>query len=316
MNDYSGYKMAHEKAAFYRIPESGFYRLSGTDRVDFLQRQTTNDITNLTANGAIMTVLTSAKARIQDVFWLIDEGETIGLMALPGRGTATFEFLRGRIFFNDQVSLSDHSPEYCQLLLEGPQAAEGLAALGLPRLGLAKVGRGSGSEIPIVAIAQTGLSGIGYRLLAPETQFESIVGILRQAGLNALSQQEYEILRVEAGLPGENSELTADYTPLEMGLLDLAISQTKGCYTGQEVIARQVNFDKITRSLVGLRLDAPVQVSESVSSNGKPVGKVTSVAHSPRFGDIALAVLKRPFEKAGTKVNLGENQAVVSALPF
>jgi tRNA-modifying protein YgfZ len=316
MNDLRGYEQAREEAAYYQIPEPGFLRLSGKDRVDFLQRQTTNDIRKLTADLAVMTVLTTPKARIQDIFWLIDEGESIGLITLPGRSAATFEFLRGKIFFNDDVSLSDHIPEYCQLLLEGPDAADGLTALGLPQPDLAEVVRGPGNETPIVAIAQPGLSGIGYRLLFPEKKPESEVDRLMQAGLIALRKPEFELLRIEAGLPGGNSELTADYTPLEMGLLDLAISQTKGCYTGQEVIARQVNFDKITRSLVGLRLSSPVQIGESVSIDGKPAGKVTSMVHSPRFGDIALAVLKRPFEKTGTKVNLGDQAAKVTALPF
>ena len=308
--------MAREKAAYYQIPEPGFMRLSGKDRVDFLQRQTTNDINTLSANQALMTVLTTPKARIQDVFWLIDDGETTGLITLPGRGTETFEFLRARIFFNDDVSLSDHSREMCQIFLEGPNVADGLTVLGLKPVGLSEVTRSSMEGAPILAIAQNGVSGLGYRVLVPKEQYEVVAQKLNHAGLIPLSNQDYEVLRVEAGLPGEMNELTADYTPLEVGLLDLAISQTKGCYTGQEVIARQVNFDKITRSLVGLRLDAQVQVGESISSDGKPAGKVTSVVQSPRYGDIALAVLKRPFNQVGTKVALGDQQVEVSALPF
>lgn len=97
---------------------------------------------------------------------------------------------------------------------------------------------------------------------------------------------------------------------------------TKGCYTGQEVIARQVNFDKVTKQMVGLRLEEDLNSGKRVWSleNRQPAGNVTSFATSPRLGSIALAVLKRPFHEPGTQVVVGEQEqgvgGVVVPLPF
>lgn len=316
MNERFGYKASLEKATFFNIPEAGFLRISGNDRVDFLQRQSTNDVASLTSNSAIMTVLTSPKARIQDVFWLIDAGESIDVITLPQRSNTTFDFLRSRIFFNDNVSISDHSHDYSQIILDGPQAATGLAAINIMPINPSGVKRVSFDDAQITVFGKTGFSESAYHLILPTSITERVIEKFTEAGLVSLDADTYEVLRVEAGLPGEANEFTDDYTPLEVGLLEPAISRTKGCYTGQEVIARQVNFDKITRSLVGLRLDAPVLVGDTVSVEDKSAGKVTSVAHSPRLGDIALSVLKRPFNQVGSKVSIGDTLAEVSELPF
>jgi len=108
---------------------------------------------------------------------------------------------------------------------------------------------------------------------------------------------------------------------LNFDLLD-AISLDKGCYTGQEVIARQITYDKVTKRLVGLRLDNPVEAGERVWADGKPSGKISSSVISPSFGPIALAYLKRPYHQPGSKVWVAKSSeqaglpAVVTKLPF
>jgi folate-binding protein YgfZ len=132
-----------------------------------------------------------------------------------------------------------------------------------------------------------------------------------------LSPEAYEVRRVELGLPGPARELTEDYTPLETNL-DAAISDSKGCYTGQEIIARQVTYDKITKRMAGLKLQAPVAAGAAVHVEGRGAGEVTSAVHSPNCGAIALAILKRPHHAPGTAVTVGEEgtRGVVVALPF
>jgi len=316
MSDLKSYHSAIESAAFFVIPEPGYLSISGKDRVDFLQRQTTNDVVSLTSNNALMSVLTSPKARILDVFWLIDEEDGIGIVTLPGRSADTFDFLRSRIFFNDDVSLTDQSQDFAQIVLQGPKAAESLTALGFPIVEISHTGLGELEGEKIACIGQPGFGGISYRLLVPMTGLDELKGKFTHLGIHQMNVKEFDNLRIEAGLAGEANELTEDYTPLEVGLLDIAISNTKGCFTGQEIIARQVNFGKITRKLVGLFTSSLVQEGASVVVDGKPAGKVTSVVHSPRFGDIALAVLKRPFEQAGTIVKIGDTKAEVIELPF
>src|SRR5690606_39681801 len=113
------------------------------------------------------------------------------------------------------------------------------------------------------------------------------------AGAVPLGEEAYDVLRVEAGLPASGTELTEDFTPLETGLA-YTVSTSKGCYTGQEVLARQINYDKVSRQLVGLRLKEPAPAGSAVRAEGRPAGTVTSVVLSPEHGWIALAVVRRP----------------------
>lgn len=316
MPDLSAYQRALESAAIYKIKDPGYLSIRGNGKVDFLQRQTTNDLRQLDATHTLTSVLTTPNARIVDVFRLLIEGENIGVLTLPGRGASTAGFLRGRIFFNDDVSLEDHSQDFDQIILQGNLASDLLATLDVQVPGLGEISQVDIDEFQGIIIGHSGKVDLGFRLLFPSKAAEKVTSILEDGGAVLLGEETYHVLRVENGIPGAQGELTEDFTPLEVGLLGTAISQTKGCYTGQEVIARQVNFDKITRSLVGLRLSAVVKAGQQVRVEGKPAGQVTSVVKSPRFGEIALAVVKRPYNQTGTKVNIGDIEAVVVDLPF
>jgi folate-binding protein YgfZ len=156
----------------------------------------------------------------------------------------------------------------------------------------------------VIADGQRGLSGTGYRLLVPSAGWNTVEQKLTGARAEQLSDESYHILRVEAGLPAAGAELTEEFTPLEAGL-DYAVSGAKGCYTGQEVLARQTTYDKVTQHLVCLRLDAPARVGERLWAEGKSVGVITSTATSPRLGAIALGMVRRPYHEAGAALVLG-----------
>ncbi len=315
MIEISAYHAALQGAGIYRVPDPGYLRLSGVDRVEYLQRQTTNDIDLLDSNLALTSVLTSPTARILDVLTLLEEGDQIGLLTLPGRSDNTASFLRGRIFFNDDVRLEDLSGEFDQIMLFGPTASDTLASLGMNPPGEGEVSRGSfdGTSISVIGVHAGEPENL---ILIPKNFTENAVSALESAGASQISEEIFWLLRIEKGIPGARGELNEAFTPLEMGLQEAAISLTKGCYTGQEIIARQVNYDKVTRRLVGLRLSAPVDPGVQVRADGKPAGQITSIASSPRFGAIALAVLKRPYDQAGTHVNVEDVQAKVVELPF
>ena len=162
--------------------------------------------------------------------------------------------------------------------------------------------------------------GLGYRLTCQSSQAPALLAALDHAGAVRLSYETFDLLRIEAGVPAGGQELTDEYTPLEAGL-GWAVSASKGCYTGQEVIARQITYDKVTRHLAGLRLNHPVQAREEVFSaeEERQVGTITSAGISPRLGPIALAILRRPYDQPGTQVTLGINNglaATVVSLPF
>lgn len=316
-----GYQASLDAAAFFRPAQPGCLQFSGEDRLGFLQRQSTNDLRSLTAQRSLLTVLTTPSARIIDVLRLLDRGETMLALTLPGFAENSARYLKSRIFFMDKVRLEETSASFCQIDLEGPQAGQALAALGLGcaaqvDMAAAHVWQGQ----PITVICQPGLSGLGYRLLGPAALSEALENALLSGNVTRLSEAAYHTRRVEAGQPWAAQELSGEYTPLETGL-ESAVSHTKGCYTGQEVIARQVTYDKITQRLVGLKLQQPAQAGERLWAEERLVGQLTSVVESPRFGALGLAVVKRPFFEPGSLVRVGPalesaSPAVIASLPF
>lgn len=313
------YQAAYEGAVWFCPPEPGFLRLSGEDRLDFLQRQSTNDLRRLRPDRAVVTVLTSPTARILDVLTVFDLGDALGVLTLPGHGSRTARELRGKIFFMDRVTVADNSRDFAQIDLEGPQAGALLQRLGLNAAPAADgVGVFIAAGFETRAIGHQGLRGVGFRLLVPAEGREAVTAALAAAGAVSLSVAVYDILRVEAGLPGP-VELTEEYNPLEANL-DAYVAENKGCYTGQEVIARQITYDKVTRRLVGLRPEAPVPVEAEVLAEGRTVGQVTSAVLSPRLGPLALAYVKRPFNQPDTRLIVRHDgqdiPAVVAVLPF
>ncbi len=307
-----GYRAALEGAVYYPLLDAGYLRLAGPDRVDFLQRQTTNDIRNLTAYRSVTTVLTSPTARILDVLTLTPDVDALGVITLPGRGSATLQFLHSRIFFKDRVTLTDASQDIAQIDLEGARVAEALIQLGIDIPTPDAIDETKLENLPLRVIARQELTGPACRVLAPSSHLGDVMRLLENAGLQPLSSPSREVLRIEAVQPGSAAELIGEYTPLEVGLNGL-ISDTKGCYTGQEVIARQISYDKVTRHLVGISLTEPAPVGSVVEAEGKVAGKITSVAVSPRFGPIALGVLKRPWHVPGTELLISDGERRIRA---
>lgn len=316
-----GYQSALERAAWFLVEDAGYLRLRGMDRIDFLQRQSTNDLRRLSDNGIVSSVLTSPVARILDVLTLIPESGVLGVITLTGRSRSTLEFLRKRIFFMDKVTLQDASEQVAQIELIGTLAGELSGVLGaqFPAPGTWALVRVDGFAVRLVASAES--PNPSCRLLVRRHKLDRVSGWLKKKGLERLSKESCEVLRIEAGRPGADHELTEDYTPLEASLAHL-ISEGKGCYTGQEVLARQKTYDKVTRQLVGIMLSEPVNTGAVVAVEGRNVGTVTSAGLSPRFGPIALAIVRRPHNLSGTTVSVlisdGDRgiNGTVQALPF
>jgi folate-binding protein YgfZ len=251
---------------------------------------------------------------------VIDEGEDrLGVLTLPGQADQTTGFLKSRIFFMDKVSVKDESDKFAQFNLLGNPEKEMLQRLGIP----IEQGVNSNLDVDLVDPPMRVLSHrvMGWRLVVPREHQEKAISFLQVQHYQALSEINYEILRVESGIPAPRHELVEDYTPLEVGF-EWAISDSKGCYTGQEVLARQVNYDKVTRQLTGLKLKEKPQLKNKLYAQGSNQlqGMITSSVISPRFGKIALAVVKRPYHQPGRELFInkddGRIEAVTTGLPF
>ena len=317
------------ESAFFPILYGGYLYIEGEHQVSFLQRQTTNDIRMLSPGGCMISVLTSPAGRILDVLSVLNGGKTqsggsgsqgLNLVTLPGRGRTTTTYLKSHIFFMDKVTVEDRSQDFIQIEVFGLQVESQFRTLGYPRLPAEGEVLSVEGENPGLIYKTQGTIGLGFRIIASAVQGEWWISSLRRAGATQLDWPEFNLLRVEVGIPWVEAELNEDYTPLETNLVG-AISYSKGCYTGQEVIARQTTYDKVTQHLCGLRLEKRVEPGARLLAEGKRVGKVTSVAESSRFGWIALAMIKRPYHQPGSVLDVATDsgepvRAQTVTLPF
>ena len=244
-----GYEAASSGAVLIDRSAEGRFELRDRDRLDLLQRMSTNDLRALAIGQGRSTVLTTALARIIDRLILYERGDATAALTLAvcgvGRTATIRAWLQRHIFFQDKVQTRDVSAETCQFGLFGVNAGSVVShfvpdASDLPMHHFYEFKLAG--EIVLLARSYP-LAGDGFTLIAAVAAREAILTAFGQAiGLTNVVQGTdgdtlYELLRIEAGLALAGSELSEDYLPLEAGLWD-SISFSKGCYTGQEIIAR------------------------------------------------------------------------------
>jgi folate-binding protein YgfZ len=296
----ASYAAAKSGLAFYQIPNPGTLLFAGATRIEYLQRQTTNDLGLLTPASVVPNMLTNASGRILEVFTLVAIGDQIALLTQPGHAPGLAAYFKKHIFFNDQVTIEDASTTWSHLELRGPQTTHALTSLGfnaIPNLdGLAS------SDFNGQTIFAFGIDSFdthpAFMLFVPSGLADLLTATFAQLNAVALAPASRELFRIEARLPGDH-EFTDANTPFELGLARY-VSATKGCYTGQEVLARQVTYDKIVRQLSSLSSSEPIPVGSAVQIDGKTLGNVSSAAISPARGPLALAVLRKPFASGDT----------------
>jgi len=308
------------------LRDQGWLRLAGRDRRDFLQRLSTNDFRRLAPGGGLPTVLCSATGRVIALLTVYAAEAVLWLRTPPGRAAALAGYFSRLIFWNDEVEVSDESGAVAQFGLFGPSSADLLA--GLLGAGVADLPPYAWRDGEIAGVRLTVHRGgelevAAWTLVASAASGDVLFTQLAQTAPQ-LTAGQVEVLRVERGIPAWGHELSDQVTPLEAGLR-AAISDNKGCYTGQEVIARQLNYDKVTRRLVGLRLPADAPVMElagaPVGGAGKRDGFIGTAVWSPALaGPIALAILPRDLSQPGTVAHIkhgdAEWAAEVAELPF
>ncbi|MCW5878440.1 MAG: hypothetical protein KIS80_06195 [Anaerolineales bacterium] len=304
------YQAAKEGVAYFTLSAPGLLRFTGDTYVEFLQRQTSNDLGLLSPQQVVPSLLTSAQGRVLEHFSLAQDGGSLLMLTQPGHGPGLATYFQKRIFFNDQVAIQDQSDAYAQIELHGPLAVQALARLGLePVAALDGLRAAEWQGHPVHLITQSGYgSPYSVLLLLPKPAAPVLLASLQLPELNT---SQRELLRIEAGLPGD-PEFNHQYTPFELGL-DRLVSATKGCYTGQEVLARQVTYDKVVRKLAQVSSQQPLAPGQRLRAEGKPVGEITSAAASPTDGHLALAVLRRPHDQAGVTLTTenGENAVIL-----
>ena len=314
------YQALVDGAAILLRPTAGVIILTDSDRSDFLHRMTTNEINKLKAGQSAVTVLTNPTARIEQVFTVVARPDELWLLPAPDQTVALERHLRGQIFFMDKVKVRNGSETYKRLRVMGPQATTVLTQCELTVSSLAN---GAWLEHDgILVLKQEHYDLPGYEVIVQTTPQDdlleqSLIKRLQAAGATLLTDERaYQSRRIELGLPLPGYELINEYNPLEAEL-GWSCAENKGCYTGQEIIARQITYDKVTKRLVGLRSEALLTPGAELFAAGRNVGTVTSVAYSPTLGaPIALAIIKRPHNEVNTALQVADQPVTVTALPF
>ncbi len=298
------YQQAIEGCGLYDQTDYARMWATGRDRVDLIHRMSTNDLLNLAVNEGRATVLTTAVARMVDRIIVLNLGERALVLGSRGTGTIIRRWLSSYIFFNDDVKFTDAGDELGQFVLFGPKAGSVAEALAPGASGLKLYQVIQTNEV-IVGRGDA-LAGESYFVVAPQARMGELREVATAAGAAEVDGEVYEVVRVESGLPEYGHEIGEGFIPLEAGLWD-DISFSKGCYIGQEIIARMESRGKLAKTLVGLKAAQPLQPGS---------GPVTSATFSPRFGWIGMGFLKPAEAEPGATVEAGGTQATVAPLPF
>ena len=289
--------------------------LSGESAIDLLHRISTNDLRGLHVNEGRPTIFTNANARILDRVAVYRRENSLFALGEPGRGAALRTYLQRNIFFGDDVQLNDLSARTCQLELHGPAAAEVIAKV-VPDSATLDVMTGCEAEIGGHAVY------LARRRPVCQQRWTVVVSIEGAGALWTLFSDQgarpagsliYNVLRVRAGFPSVGRELSEQFIPLEIGLWD-EVSFTKGCYTGQEIIARMESRNRLAKTLVRLQLEQQVDPPAQIFHEGRGVGQLTSCVTAPDGVIFALGVIKPALAEPGQVFDIGGTHATVIAL--
>ena len=287
--------------------------LLGADRARFLHGQVTNDINGLGEFTGCYAALVNAKGKMESDLFAYRLADEILLDFEPGL-TAAVQARLERYVIAEDVEIADVAPHFGLLTMQGPQAEAILTELDLPAptepLTVAQ------TEDEIYIVHQPRLGTDGFDLFIPIDAMnawrERLATIAPRCQMPA-----FEKARVLATIPQFGVDLTTDNLPPEGGLETRAISYAKGCYIGQEIIARIRTYGKVNKVLRGLSLEGAAAIGDPVMHEGTPVGTLSSVCHEP---SAALAIIKRTACESGTVLSVdtknGSVSAQVATLPF
>jgi tRNA-modifying protein YgfZ len=290
------YRQLREECGLVERRDRGLLVVSGPEAAEYLQGQLTNDTEAIEPGRWIYAALLDRKGHMQadmrvlrpeagPELWLDLEPEGL---AAAGRHLQMYKIGR-------EVEVVDASDGHTLLSLIGPLA----------------------TEIARSAESASLRTDAGVDLIVPAAQRDRVRDALLGAGAVEVSPEAAEIVRIEAGRPRFGAEMGTETMPAEAGIVEQAVSFTKGCYIGQETVARLHYKGKPNRHLRGLRFSGPARSGDALRLGEKEVGTVGSAAISPALGPIGLAILRREAEPGAT-LAVGEDgvTATVVALPF
>lgn len=323
----------------------GVMEITGHDAARFLQSQTTNDVFSLKSGEGQLSALLDRKAHIQAIFSLHKLGDAYWLLTEKSRIPVIAEHF-DKFVIMDEVFTTDHTDEFAVILCQGSQARNFMTAL-FPEYGFqdspaeyalvrAPYKNVSGKMVSCMVIHHALTGEDGFLILCPQAAYTEFWQYIRTTGEKTglpwliLDEETLEILRVEAGILKYGADYDQETLLPETGLERKTVSYTKGCYLGQEIVARVKTYGNLQKWLSGLifapedALNMPAPDTPLVLQ-GKPIGILKSWVYSPRLNrPIGLAYLHRDINQPGIALDVsvslegesGTYSVLVSSLPF
>lgn len=306
--------------------------VAGADHIRFLNGQVTNDAGALRVGEGCYAALVTAKGRMLSDLNIYRLENELLLDFEPGLSGKVIERLEKYIIADD-VQVGDVAEQYGLWSVQGPSAAKVVGELGLSaeppkaEFEVAHESHADFGEVYLMNRQRFGMGGFDFYVPVStlETVAERLVKILEEQGGMICGWHAAEMTRIEAGIPRFGIDMTEANLPSETGLENRAISYSKGCYIGQEVIARIRTYGKVSKALRGLRLRDDLEVlpvnGDSLLQGQKEVGFVTSAVKSPALGgQIALGYVRREVNQIGNELVLrttnGSSPVRIVPLPF
>ena len=316
--DEDQYRALKEAAGLVERVDRSFLAVAGADATDFLQSQVTNDVASLCSGEGCYSALLTRKGKIQADLTAHRRDDDFLIGTEPVALKTLLENLRMHSV-GHTVEIQDLSDTLGVVTVHGPKSVEALndalsERVDMPQAQYEHVpGRIAGKAVRVVSMRATA----GFDLILAGDYLREVSTRLEEVGCVPASPEAAECIRIESGVPRYGIDMTSENFPAEAGIEGRAVNFEKGCYVGQEPVARMHYRGHPNRLLRGLVCDAPTGSGTRVIRNGGEVGAVSSVCISLRLGPIALAILRKEVNP-GDEVLLGPagKRAKVVTLPF
>lgn len=315
-NDDQALKAIQDGVAICDRTHWGRLQVSDQDRLAFLHNQTTNTFKTLKPGEGCESVFVTSTARTIDLVSAYVTEDSVSLLVSPNRRQQLMSWCDRYIFFGDKVKIEDITAQTITFSLLGPESL-----LLLQKLGISELPEPTHHHITTQIKGQTvrvasgsGLTTPGFTLFADVEAGADLWQALTEQGACPFGDVVWEQVRVTEGRPKPDAELTEDFNPLEAGLWQ-TISFDKGCYIGQETIARLNTYQGVKQQLWGIQLSETVPPNTPITLEEKKVGVLTSLVETAD-GPLGLGYVKTKAGDVGTQVTVGQGTGKLKEVPF
>lgn len=314
------YDTALESAIILDRSHEGRIILTGQNRFELVNRMSTNKIVDMPLHTSQATIFTNPNARILYRVMTYNRPEGLLIITEAGQDVQVANYLQRNIFYGDDVKQINVTAQTKQFAIHGSTADSILAVIHPDLENLDGI---DSIEIEVngatfTLIRRKSIINQHWAIVCQERDavaiHQHLLEIGSPYGLQPAGSITYNTLRIRSGRPAR-AELSTDYIPLEVGLWD-EVSFAKGCYTGQEIIARMESRQRLAKTIVKLSLDEFVQAPATLYSDGKSIGQLTSSVTAPNGTIFAIGVIKTDFAKAGTSLTVGEHHTLATVIAY